>query len=378
MSIPSDGIDPPESLPAPGRRLEAAGHWESAVRVVTTAAELDALSPEWQVLAARAGPLQRIEWVQAWVATLLPRDAHGLRLTCIRRNGRLVALAPLVPRYYAGWRRLEQAGVREISEPQDLLYADDAALTALLTELLRQSEPLAFERLPESSHVPTLLRAVAGRRRWVQVSTHAPYPSLDLRIDSDQALNAGRRSDLRRALRRAGRHGEPRFELLAPIEREVDALYESVMAVEAASWKGRAGTALRQDARLGTFFHDYARRAARAGILRIARLHLGTSVAAAQYAVECGDAWWLFKIGYDARFADCSPGQLLMQHTLRVARERGLARYELQGVAADWTRLWPCTEHASIAVRAYRWGPAALAAAATLGAELLRRRLGNS
>lgn len=353
----------------------APSRWERSVRIITTPAELDALAPAWNALAERGGPGQRVEWAQSCVATLLPPGARGLRLVSVRRDGNLVALAPLVPRQFAGGQRLEQAGLHESPEPNDLLYTDDTALRVLLAELLRQREPLALERLPDTSRIPALIRGVAGGRAWVHTSRQAPYQRLSLAIDPDQALNAGRRSDLRRALRRAERRGPVRFEILAPAPQEVDALYATVMRVEALSWKGRAGTALAQDARLRAFFHDYALRTASSGILRIALLHVGEDVAAVQYSIACGHAWWLFKIGYDASYADCSPGQLLMQHTLRAARAAGLARYELQGSSADWARMWVGTEHPTLAVRVHPWRSAALAAAATLGARFLRRRV---
>ena len=349
--------------------------WERSVRTITDARELDELAPAWNALVGRnGGPVQRAEWTQSCIATLLPPGSKGLRLVCVRREGELVALAPLVLRHLWGWPWLEQVGLAEIPEPQDLLYADDAALKVLLRELLRQPEPFVLERLPEQSRIPALVQRIVGRRAWVRVCRQGSYPSLTLDRDPDMIINAGRRSDLRRALRRAEKRGAVRFEVLAPGPGTVDDLYATVMRVEAASWKGQQGTALRFDAKLRAFFHEYARRAAAAGILRIALMYVGTDVAAAQYSVQCGQAWWLFKIGYDADYADCSPGQLLMQHTLRHARAAGLQRYELQGVAEDWTRMWACTEHASTAVRVHRWWPAALAAAGTHILQRLSRR----
>ena len=353
----------------------ARSRWERSVRTITDARELDELAPAWNALAGRnGGPVQRVEWTQSCIATLLPPGSTGLRLVCVRRDGQLVALAPLVLRRLWGWPRLEQAGLAEIPEPQDLLYADDAALKVLLRQLLRQPEPFVLERLPEQSRIPALVRRIVGRRAWVRVCRQGSYPSLTLDRDPDTIINAGRRSDLRRALRRAEKRGAVRFEVLAPGPGAVDELYATLLRVEAASWKGKQGTALSFDARLQAFFHDYARRAAVAGILRIALMHVGTDVVAAQYSVQCGQAWWLFKIGYDADYADCSPGQLLMQYTLRHARAQGLQRYELQGTTADWTRMWACTEHTSTAVRVHGWRPVALFTAGARTLQRLRRR----
>ena len=59
-----------------------------------------------------------------------------------------------------------------------------------------------------------------------------------------------------------------------------------------------------------------------------------------QLAVECGERFWLLKIGYDEEFARCSPGVLLMLHTVRYAATRGLKSYELLGRVEPWTRVW--------------------------------------
>jgi CelD/BcsL family acetyltransferase involved in cellulose biosynthesis len=75
-------------------------------------------------------------------------------------------------------------------------------------------------------------------------------------------------------------------------------------------------------------------------MLRIALLRLGQRPVAMQIAAEWRNRFWLFKIAHDRDFDDCSPGQLLMRHTLLHAAHAGLKSYELMGVMDDWTRLW--------------------------------------
>ena len=44
-----------------------------------------------------------------------------------------------------------------------------------------------------------------------------------------------------------------------------------------------------------------------------------------QVAVETGGRFWLLKVGYDERFARCSPGSLLLLETIRHAATTGVA-----------------------------------------------------
>ena len=57
-------------------------------------------------------------------------------------------------------------------------------------------------------------------------------------------------------------------------------------------------------------------------------------------ALEVSERFWILKIGYDERFATCSPGMLLMHEALRHAARQGLRSYEFLGAADDWTRRW--------------------------------------
>jgi CelD/BcsL family acetyltransferase involved in cellulose biosynthesis len=80
-------------------------------------------------------------------------------------------------------------------------------------------------------------------------------------------------------------------------------------------------------------------------------LHINNAPAAMQIAVEVDRSVWLMKVGYDAQFARCSPGSLLLAETIRDAAERGLATYEFLGASEDWTRVWTETERPTVSLR---------------------------
>jgi hypothetical protein len=72
-----------------------------------------------------------------------------------------------------------------------------------------------------------------------------------------------------------------------------------------------------------------------------------------QLALQGEGRFWLMKIGYDAAYARCSPGQLLMLHTIGHAAAQGLRSYEMLGNAAAWTAGWTRTLRPFVRVNAY-------------------------
>ncbi len=154
-------------------------------------------------------------------------------------------------------------------------------------------------------------------------------------------------------------------EIHTPDLDDLAALVDTAFAVEANSWKGETGTALAHDALRAVFYRQYFEEACTEGILRICFLRIGDRVAAMQLAVEQGGGFWLLKVGYDARFAGCSPGILLMRDTIRYAAEAGLKRYEFLGRAEAWTRVWTSTERPCVSLRVYPVGIRGLAALAS-------------
>jgi CelD/BcsL family acetyltransferase involved in cellulose biosynthesis len=321
---------------------------------LTDPAELAKLALAWPNLAAAYGPTEQFVWAASCRATLDAR--RPLRIVQLNRDERCVGLAPLVLRRVRGMRRLAPLGLSDLHEPMDLVASDADALERLTAAVVARREPLVIDRMLANS--PTLAafeKSCRGRAIFVRRSAaNCPYITLDASwLDPASHLNSGRRSDLRRARRKAEQAGAVSIEILSPQPAEVDALLDKAMAIEAKSWKGTARTALAYDRHRAEFFRHYAHEAAREGILRICFLHIGDQPAAMQIAVEQNGGFWLLKIGYDAEFSSASPGLLLMQETIRYAAEAGLTSYEFLGRAEAWTTVWTNQERKTVTVRIY-------------------------
>lgn len=326
---------------------------------------------EWPAVPAdHAIPMQSHAWMLAragLVGGRLPR------LLAVRDDTGLRAIAPLVE--IGGWLRELPA----MFEPSDLVWRDTDGLQALARILAGQPLPLCVDRLPADSPTLTALRKAYGRRGLVLTRPAMPTPYIALEDsagDIDAILGARRRADLRRAARRAACHGTVNCEIHNPAAgAELDALIGEAYGIETRSWKFGAGTALTADAIQGTFFAGFARDAARAGWLRIALLRIDGRAVAMQIAAEWQQRFWLFKMSFDRAYADCSPGQLLLHHTLAHAAMRRLRSYEFMGVMDDWTRLWTPTCRRYLQVRAIPFSGTTARMALRRGLGTVRRRL---
>jgi CelD/BcsL family acetyltransferase involved in cellulose biosynthesis len=330
----------------------------------------------WDLLAeGRGSPTQHYIWAAAFADAY--DDARRLRLLSIGQQGAPSALAPLIEG--AGLHgRLEALGARQLYEPSDFLYADPRAARALAEALVQEGRAVWLARVPADSPLPAAMEAAYRGRGLVRITPTSGCPYIELGrgwSEPERQFNAGRRSDFRRALRHAGRLGKVSFEVRAPDPVELPALLDEAWALEAAGWKGVKGSTLACDARRGEFFRRYALAACQKGILRLCFMRIDGRAVAMQLATECAGRLWLLKIGYDEAFERCSPGNLLMLHTVGYAARRGLRSYEFLGCKTPWTEVWTRSVRACVAVRAYPLTARGVAALGVDAADLAWRRV---
>jgi len=345
-------------------------------QIVRELDELERLQPMWDRLTAGSSSLmQTYTWVRACAEITLAAGDELYFLT--GKTSAPITLAPLVRRC-GKHTRLELLGVHELYEPMDFLYGTPSALEPLAEAIAQLQTPLLLQRIPSDSPVVAALQSAYRGRGLVlrRLMPGCPWIPLDESwLQPEQYLNAGRRSDLRRAQRIAESLGPVRGEILSPTPAELPSLLEEALHVEAAGWKGREGSALLHDVVRGPFCRRYAALASQQGILRLCFLRIGAHAVAMQLAVEYGGAFWLLKIGYDESFARCSPGSQLLVETIRYAAARGLRSYEFLGTPAPWTRVWTLLERPCVSLWVY---PAKIQGVTTLAmdaATAARRRL---
>ncbi|HLH32332.1 MAG TPA: GNAT family N-acetyltransferase, partial [Terriglobia bacterium] len=77
-------------------------------------------------------------------------------------------------------------------------------------------------------------------------------------------------------------------------------------------------------------------------------------------AVRAADRFWLLKVGYDEKFARCSPGILLTVKTIQYAASIGLKSYEFLGKPEPWTTQWSDHNRECISLRLYPYTPSGM------------------
>ena len=312
--------------------------------------------------------MQQAIWSQACASTLASHV--DLRILVLEDGNELVAIAPFA--CHKGSARLEMLGVATLFEPMDVLYSNPDVLPALGDAIVNLRVPLLLRRIPADSPLTSVL-AKAYRSRGVLISRpDGPWPWITLDAgwaEPESKFNSKRRAYLRRARRIADELGTVSSEILSPTPATLPPLLEEALAVEAASWKGQTGTALALDPVIGAFYRRYAAAACAQGTLRLCFLRIDGRAAAMQVAIETGNRLWLMKIGYDERFASCSPGNLLVRETIRHAALRGMKSIAFLGAMEPWKEQWTHEQNPCVVLRGY---PLGFRGAASLAGDLVR------
>lgn len=141
----------------------------------------------------------------------------------------------------------------------------------------------------------------------------------------DHAVSKKRRKKLLRQRDRLAETGPVTFRL-ATAPTAIDDALRDFIALEAAGWKGRAGTSITQNRKIERFVESAISRLAAQGQVRISRLYFGAQPIAAALTLTSGDGAWAWKIAYDERFAAASPGvQLHLDLTESLLADTGIS-----------------------------------------------------
>lgn len=342
--------------------------------------EEEALVRSWRRLEAAASlPMQCHAFASALSGTLLA-DRH-IEVFHIRNGDDVSALLALcrAPGRFARWTTV---AAHQVCEPDDALCRNPKAARLLADAIVGDARAVELDRVPVGSEMIPALRAALRGKGWMSVRPATPTPTITLDAgwkDPSARFNSGRRSDFRRAARRASEFGRVSFEVLSPGPDEFDALFDEAIGVEARSWKREAGTAIAVDRAKESCFRHYFRSACEDGHFRIAFMRIDGRAVAMQMALESLDRYWLFKIGFDEQFERCSPGTLLMLHTIGWAAGRELEAYELLGNLEPWiAQFWTREQHECVWVRAYPFNARGAVAFAADAFASLRERLARA
>ncbi len=338
------------------------------VTVLRTAAELQANGARWNRLcesSETASPFVTHDWVSTWWECF--GADQGLEILLAGESGGagsdpqsdLAGAAPMM-RDRLRMHGLEVSRVssawNEHTPRFDLLLGDDdpEGCCRAFWEHLEDGDwdVLQLPQLPEDSVASRLLAELAAAQgflvgKWQ--GSRAPFLPLTGTFDGFEAtLSPKFRWRLRNVLRRAQGLGAVELEIVDGLGGLDEALTEG-FALEAAAWKGEAGTAIESDPRVESFYRLLAYRAALQGRLELHFLRIAGRRVAFGYCLRHRGALHCLKGGYDPAFARCSPCNLLIHLAIQSAFARGLREYDFLGDAEPWKREWTAHE------RSHHW-----------------------
>jgi CelD/BcsL family acetyltransferase involved in cellulose biosynthesis len=235
------------------------------------------------------------------------------------------------------------------SQRFDFIVARSArqAYRAIWQHLLHETDRwdvLQLCQLPAGSRTLEELPKLAAEEGFLTGLWHScdsPYLSLSGRPWESyvKSLDAKHRANLRNRLKRLSGCGEVRVETIESAVHVASALTDG-LRLEAAAWKGAAGTAICSRPELRRFYTKLAERAAKRGWLRLYFLTVDHHRIAFHFSVCWRDKLYLLKPGYDPVYASYSPSNLLCYLVLHDAFGRGLAEYDFLGTAEPWKLEW--------------------------------------
>jgi CelD/BcsL family acetyltransferase involved in cellulose biosynthesis len=287
--------------------------------------ELEPIAEEWRELAARALE-PNIFYEPAFAlpaAKVFGHDAGALLVWSGTSPRKLLGFFParIEPRRYGlklpvlvGWTHpYAPLGTplveREAAEPVIAAWlahlADDPELPGLVL--------LPF--LPTDGPFATALDAIV-RRAQMPVADFNTHQRAQLVPDDDRlfyverTLGRHRHKELRRYVRRLGDVGALLFTTATEPETVAAALAD-FFTLESRGWKGKAGTAAVLDDDVHGFITAAVAGLAAEGKVAINRIFIDGRAIAVTITLRSADTAWFWKIVYDEKFAQHSPGVVL-------------------------------------------------------------------
>ena len=161
-----------------------------------------------------------------------------------------------------------------------------------------------------------LVRVLEKRGSRARVFSESRRPRLESTLDGkaylEKAMSSSTRKKLRQHRRRLGEKGAI-SSLVVSTPEAVAAGVEEFLAMEAAGWKGKRGTALASDAANAAFMRGVMDRMSRLGRASIHSLRVDDRPVSIQLVLRSGRAAYTWKTAYDEAYRDYSPGILLLE-----------------------------------------------------------------
>lgn len=293
---------------------------------------IENLSAEWIELCEEGSsnePFFRPEWFHS----LVKNFEKEILLVTVRKNGKLKAVLPLVKKkdLLHGVPVIKLGSIFNLqSQRFDLIHPKEEGekeevLNALWCEIKRQKGWNVFEtRLTYKTSWLVALLKIAEKENYktgIWEMDDAPFVTLpegenksELVENYFKNLSKNRRKLLSKNLRHLREIGKVEFCVTRGFSKE---LIEKYFALEAQSWKARAGTDVNSDERIAKLHEDFARECAAKNALFIHELKLDGKTIAMYLSIGFDEKRTIgWKMSFDENYARFSPGNVLFKEVL--------------------------------------------------------------
>jgi CelD/BcsL family acetyltransferase involved in cellulose biosynthesis len=337
------------------------------VTVARSHDELARVVPQWEELALEA--LEPNPFYEPWM--LLPAlrayaGGQDLRIALVWAGERLVGLFPFERR--RGYKGLPASALvswrhRHCLLCTPLVRSDSARMCLEALFAAVDASLVEFSYLPAGEPFHRALTEALGAR-GPRSSVSRSY-SRGLLRKHGATISAQLRRQLAKNETRLRKQGELAHVALGA-QDDIGRWIEDFLALEAAGWKGRQGSAMRSTAVDRTYAEQIFSAAFQRGRLLIVGLDLDGRPIARRLSFTAGEGAYAFKTAYDERFAPCSPGVMLEADNVRqVDAAPGIAWMDsfTEDENLALSRMWPERRvMQALAVGVRPWGAVAVAA----------------
>ncbi len=325
--------------------------FELSFELICDRAGFDAIEDDWTALFDRSARsinvFQAYNWNWHWVDVYLASSPNReLAIVCVRRNGRPVAIWPLVVEHALGLRVLAWMGA-PVSQYGDVVAEEGPGLLPALRDSwafvlnATRADAIRLNKTRSDAIVAPFLAEIAMP---ITQRQEAPYLALNSAPDwetyEQRFAASSRKKNRRRQWRRLEEQGAVVVTTwgdgAAAREPAARAVATKLAWLEARCLVSPAVA----DPRFGLFFTQAASSDDRPSGICVAALTCGDVTAAMEITIRCRDRLVIHVLAYDKTFDKCGPGNLMMERRLASACSNGISTYDLLapggGYKTDW------------------------------------------
>jgi hypothetical protein len=209
---------------------------------------------------------------------------------------------------------------------------------------LRDWDVMILHSVPEGGATETLVSA--AREDGFRVSRVPCTSVAHMAIDesarfSDFGGTLPLRSHFRSNFRRRLRQARQKYTVsVEHVTRADPAALQKFFELEAAGWKGKAGSAILCSPATRKFYQELALLAERSGYFDLYFLNFNGQPVAGHFGVTCGNVHHALKIAHDENWKLFAPGHMLLGALLQDLARRKITTLDFIGPIVRWEKEW--------------------------------------